>query len=710
MWPDGSRAYSLQAGELDRLSRQTIELSDLTSDSQHRSLQALSAIVNSHSYTGNEFSLGERQWMYTDKEGQRFVYKWTHETEEEGDSPEERGVKEGEGEGEGEGEQVVTPDKELVSTFTAQVYGDPLLCSCQVDPVSEEEMRTREDQVTSVLRKDGTLIVQFPDGTRITSSDSLPCTQIECPGYAKVRFSTPTPGQATITLLESNEIVSHRSGEHSVTSGDVTCHFTADGLLSVRPSELRRVDLDLVSGGEWMRVSDPSQVFAIDKQFHTMRKQKQQKQEAKSEARMFVLTRDGSGMELLSKEIAELELERWRSTKGLLVQSHALPGSTDTIIHSAIKPVTSPPHEMSHLPYTEENIVPVHVRAECYFPLETGKYKGEKKVFGSGVGRGLSIGVPEKSKDSVKLPTRAFWRRELLEDRPVSGENLSYLVSSLEELNRCWDGIREERDQSVPVDIRSEAVREETNSLFQQLSSLRVEGRGERLVEEYEERMRTPSPQDTGHSPSERRPERAELEKRERAEFQANMTALRDRDIPGYFESSSGVQFLQQTATAPPDMIQLTEQLPLAMRGGQSRGREQESTSATCPGPSSEKLMLPRLSELSQDTGLAQGYASTTILLPDTLGSSTSLVGKERPENPSPHVPVSTEPSAYSSEASSEHTPANTHEDPGADRPQNPVTTETGRNPIPEYLFYNVAGVPRTAPVKLPTSIKVRTY
>ncbi|XP_063675523.1 sperm-associated antigen 17-like isoform X5 [Bolinopsis microptera] len=68
----------------------------------------------------------------------------------------------------------------------------PLQCYTATDPESKEVMFTRMDSILSVIRPDGTRIVDHIDGTRITTVTN-PCGEvgykIECVGYATVQYS-----------------------------------------------------------------------------------------------------------------------------------------------------------------------------------------------------------------------------------------------------------------------------------------------------------------------------------------------------------------------------------------------------------------------------------------------------------------------------------------------------------------------------------------
>lgn len=646
-----------------------------------------------------EYSLSDKQWMYTDAEGQRFLYKWTPVEEEVEDTAEDGAGK--------EGQELEAPPEKL-NKFSSFLYKEPLLKFWQRDPVSEEEMMTREDQLISVFRKDGTRIVQFSDGTRLTSSNQHSQIQIECAGYAKVRFSTPSVTQATVTLFDGHEIVADRKGTYSVTSDDVICNFTQDGNSSLSVCSTSEVKMSLVGRDDWI-VVEKEMRHAINKQFQTYlctQKGKQNCLPAKPIPRMFVLSRDGSGVELLSKENAEREVDSWSDREGVLLQSHALPGDHSVVIHSAISPITTPSHVESHLSYTEDDIVPVNLRTQYYFPIDLNTLKKKGRVFGSGVGRGLDIGPVVRDEVNKKETPRAFWRRELLEHKPFGREVMDGFVASLNELNSWWDEVKKEKDLS-PMEIRTDAVQQEVNDIFSSFNSIRLEDTDDRLIEEYKERVLSPPSQEREHASAERRPEKAEEDRLELEVFQANLVALRTRDIPGYFESEEGNKFLQQQ-----EIQRLTQELPIAMRRGtNSQETDQVDTTPSELAVKFEKPVDRRVSELSQDV-LGGAYASTTILLPENIGSTLSLTTRDRPDNPSPHISTSADPSI----STTEEIPTDSKLPPidsGTTRPHKPAHVGAGSedttNPIPDYLFYNVAGVPRTAPVKLPNSLKVIT-
>ena len=639
--------------------------------------------------------------MYTDGQGQRHVYRWTAESEN-GDRAENESGRDGQ-------ELEASTDKLSLNKFGSFLYNEPLLKSWQTDPVSGEEMVTREDQVLAVFRKDGTRIMQFSDGTRITYSNTYPSIQVECPGYAKVRFSTPSSGQATITILEGNEITVDRRGTYSVSSDDVTSIFSQEGRLSLSLPGVSQVELSLSGRGDWISYKHliSGRVHAINEQFETYECNTRGvgKESVELAPRMFVLSRDGSGLELLSREYAEQEIARWREREGVLLQSHALPGDSNVIIHSAVSPIATPSHESSHLPYTETDIVPVHLRTQYYFPLDLNKYRSKSGVFGASVGRGLQIGSSGRIADIKRLVPRAFRRRELLEHRPIGRSAIDAFVSSLEGVNRWWDEIKREKELFSPLELRTDSVLEQAQDLFSLFSSHSQDN--DVVIQEYRDTVLAPPPPEKVDAPAERRPDRVEADRTELENFQANLVGLRNRDIPGYFASESGHQFLLEERSAPPDMRRLTEELPVAMRRGAAPEVEEPPAA---PEGKSGRLINPRLSELSQETGpITAAYASTTIILPEHSGSIVSLT-RDRPGNPSPHVSASTDPSIATTEDSPAHSPSKQVQGGPAARPQKPNPLGAGSDtgtPIPEYLFYNVAGIPRTAPVRLPNSLKV---
>ena len=699
LWPDGSSARSLWEGELEQLNRHP---PDLTALSTHPHNNSLLSLISSKE---TEFSLADKQWMYTDRQGQRFVYRWTVESESEERTENEPG-KEGQ-------EFEASTDKLPLNKFSASLYKEPLLKCWQTDPVSGEEMVTREDQVLAVFRKEGTRIVHFSDGTRITSYNNQPSIQVECPGYAKVRFSTPSSGYATITLVEGNEIIADRRGAYSVTSNDVTCSFSQEGRVSLSLSHESQVDMSVSGRGDWISYKQrcSGREHAINEQFETYESNTGDVSEESAvqlSPRMFVLSRDGSGLELLSREYAQQELARWKEREGVLLQSHALPGDANVIIHSAVSPIATPCHKVSHLAYTEEEIVPVHLRTQYYIPIDLNRYRDKSGVFGASVGRGLQIGSSTGMTDNNRrLVPRAFRRRELLEHRPIGQSALDAFVSSLEGVNAWWEETKRERELFSPVELRTDSVLEQAQDLFSLFSSSHLED-NDVVIQEYKEAILVPRPLEKARASVERRPEREEADKVELESFKANLVALRNRDIPGYFASESGQQFLLQERSLPPDMQRLTEELPLAMR----RGTDPEGGDAPPAVPAKpERLINPRLSELSQETGpLTTAYASTTIILPDNSGSTVSLTNRDRPNNPSPQVTTSADPSLATTEDSPAHSPSKQAEGVAAGRPQKPTPLVAGsevHSPIPDYLFYNVAGIPRTAPVRLPNSLKV---
>lgn len=691
------------------------DASTINSTNSEAISSALAAILQ-QSPDPDSYKLDSRHWLFTDSSGTRHIYSWEEEIT--SASLEEQEIPQ-----EGTDSELQLPT--ISTSVTTQIlksvpYGKNLLKSWQRDPVTGEEMETKEDHTLTVTRPDGTRIVQFGDGTRITSlnAHSHPSFIIESTGYARVEMTAD--GRSVITLTSHVEVHMDRTGSYKVKDDDVILKFKPGGhtLIDDRLGTLQLNLNDINSTNEdimnYSHNNKDDIMYGINREFNLYSSStisniaNESNDNTCMKPRIFALKQDGSGWELLHTSSTPKIIESWKNRGDVVYNTQQLNGSDGAMLHSAVVPIITAEPEVGYLHYLDGNIIPQNLRSQYYFPLELTRHTPSKlkdKPFGSGLGKGLDINLKTLSSTENKstLP-RAFWRRQIIEDKPIPYDIQRQVVRAVNKLNELRDQEETEAESFLPLQWASESCRKQSDSLYYKYMSLMAET-DHHVISHYVEATRALIPPIPPKALSERRKVKAIENAKEMADFEENLTALRSKDVPGYFQSPQGLNFLEnqkilKEKTRAPDLDELTQKLPIAMRTIQEVESEMDHSDNIRQKEDTSTTLVSSSPAATLDT-------TYTILAEDkTLGSETSVMvnGADRPFNPSPHS---------SRIISADNTPTSVmtiniiHQHKTTEE-ENKNTAE--QNCIPDYLFYNVAGIPRTTPVKLPKSIKVSSF
>lgn len=203
------------------------------------------------------------------------------------------------------------------------------------DSQTNEVLITREDNLRIVNRPDGSSLVDFSDGTRITSfyieneaHSKEKYVKIECPGYATTIFNTKT-SECTLAIGNSGTIVCcdpakinysvmHGNGEILDVNKDSSVYVTIkNGTQLVKNKFCFRQDSDVIlehedEMGNKFKVNKigKNSIFNVNSKSET----KPVKVYNKHSPRFFIIHKDSSGTELLRTEdvseyLADVEID-----------------------------------------------------------------------------------------------------------------------------------------------------------------------------------------------------------------------------------------------------------------------------------------------------------------------------------------------------------------------------------------------------------------
>lgn len=344
-------------------------------------------------------------------------------------------------------------------------------------------MYTRDDNTIIVYHPDGTTVVEHTDGTRITTfltevkvnvpsdqseetgevaeveTKQIRLVQVECPGFATLRFDTETSecstefGTGTIvnTFIDGSYDVYHSDGGHLRIAADgmgiywprpnndvelmdpnqqlqyIFSHFSDSIVESVdnqgnsfSVSNTGETQVMMASGEAVITEEEGQDVNNVDPVFQT-KTITHYKQHA---PKFFVIHPDGSGMELLryqdvSEYIAEAEDDL--STAILMDPLPDYPGVLGiTIMRPYLKDIS----QKWIKNYVQSSIMPPGLLSRDLSTIPAKELQLEGAAFGTNVGQGLAVGSLVRTLPQppvLKCPA-ALEIRQLLQYKPVSAD------------------------------------------------------------------------------------------------------------------------------------------------------------------------------------------------------------------------------------------------------------------------------------------------
>ncbi|OCT93579.1 sperm-associated antigen 17 isoform X2 [Xenopus laevis] len=606
---------------------------------------------------------------------------------------------------------------------------NPLMSYIATDPVNGMVMITREDQVVTVLKPDGTKIVEHVDGTRITTfyqevemsvlGDHMETGEIPPTVTKRVEFvRVENTHFATIILNQEENICCAVFGDgtevlatpqgtyqvHPSMSGSLTINQDGDAVYAPRTSSSilgSPRQKDLPPGSYIMSHTAPVICEVLDPEGNLFQvlvngstsvhiasgdtcEEEEEKSLAESDTRehapdvydlhvprFFIVNADGSGGEILrNREVEDFLASCYSDPATAVIREPALelPGVQFITVLKPF-PETSP----WVMQKERNNLIPPNLMSrpwDKFPPVERGR---AGPPLGIGVWKGLSIGAKEKVRShppALKCPN-VLQIRQLSCYEPISTEQRERLQLSLK---GYIDHVHKKEAELMEAAIKDPRTENSADLLKLVLSFPEsrelpkvssLDGVQGDIVTLYENTL-APTPEPPAPTAQpERRQEDWEGMRREIQEQKETLQAMRSHDIPPYFQSEMGKAFLE---TQVPDMDLLSSRLPPFPRP-QEREEQQESRSSS--------------SDPTAELDLGEGPSSSEEWDEPTQISSAQRGDKEVAKESPPYVPEISKPKFN-----------------GPD-----ITPPMNYCPMAQSLKFDVTGRPRKGKVKLPTSI-----
>ncbi|XP_078001373.1 sperm-associated antigen 17-like isoform X2 [Glandiceps talaboti] len=735
-----------------------------------------------------------------------------------------------------------TPTGERIGTKAdgSKFNVKPCMTFTATDPMTKEEVLTREDRVLTVTRPDGTRIVDHNEGTRITTfyidedetcpdddetgeqrparTKRVQYVKIECVGYATVIFNRETTVARTVfgngTYIDTKpdgtyKVLHLDGGEMNIEKDGTVVYLPSpdNNMIDMKPSIylLRHNHPTLIQTvdpeGNTFNVrangkTDVDKVFSIEDLYAEDEREEEKKLERTEivtyqqyAPRFFIINEDATGTELLrhSDIVEYLTLAEGDPATAILKDSLPdYPGVTGITI---LKPHIGGNTQKWLNLFGEQNIIPKNLRSRDFRSMPPYEFKQPGPQFGTKVGKGLAVGSVPSS--LVRGPffqcPKTLELRQLIKYKPISEELRTRMLAGLKAYATNAKKRDEEADILAVQDPRSEEEKIHAADLELQAAvdaKLREQAEGDgtgdgtainvedeqafktrevmkddNVKDLYEDatappRIPTPPPPRPKRTEADWERDRQEVEQENR-----NKNALKNHEVPPYFESEWGKRFL--LTNQAPDMDNLTKALAVQTRKGEPEsqsstpasthispesGQPQESsqqsdTSETVspqkntvsvqqcsPSPLPQGVpttgMTPDLRPTNPTPAKAKGQGSPTPIRPtNPTPARASNPGTVRPTHPTPtamegahsgvHLPSET-PSSYTSIPNyPPSTIPEQVEEPSTDRSQSGSEVPAG-NEVPSAqsdlvltrsLMTNVIGEPRTDKVRLPAAI-----
>ena len=490
-------------------------------------------------------------------------------------------------------------------------------------------MVTREDNVITVHRPNGTSIVEHTDGTRITTG-SESSVVIECPGFSRVAYqqskcTVQLPGSillstkrgggeytiagtsgSQLSIVSSGE-VSYTVNKSSKTSPHYTLSHSSEQVLSATDS-----------AGTVYTVDWTGQVVATTGR--TSKKQPAQKSLPIScLSRFFLLGQDGSAYELHHKDSFNQIMEQMEQSPDAICMKETSPQNAAVQYSTIIKPCSCKQSSKEKLEpvYTEENFIPANLRVlrtTCAPPASCSKILNGHYRFGVGFGKDLNAKQPKRAQQKF-IPPSCLQYRQFIHLSPLSADLRESLLKSIAQYVNWREQQKTSSNQLLPIDSRSSDEKQAACDVLEHVISVSEAKTSQKLHAAYEKAWqaihcppRTPTPPRLSKMPAAVKQLQQNIE-----ESKVVKATIRNEVFPPYFQSQKGVGFLHSLS---PDMDTLASKLP------PHRPRKKSLVSFNVPSPSPQGAASPAHSPQG-DTRLFPSGLST----PTTLGSTSIAVG-----------------------------------------------------------------------------------
>ncbi|XP_022082066.1 sperm-associated antigen 17-like isoform X2 [Acanthaster planci] len=520
--------------------------------------------------------------------------------------------------------------------------------------------------------------------------------KVECPGYATVIFNSED-SLATTIFGSGTEIISIPNGSYEVLhheGGRVT--VKSEGTVEYIPAvardhrESKAYTMrhqnplvfemqDLYGNCFVVRSTGETKVVRSASCNEDMDEMGVNKDYCHHLPKFFVINEDGSGVELLRGEDIEGYLEQASLDPNTAILTDPLPDHPDVNGITVMRPYMTGLSKAWLTTLDEPNIVPPNLCSRDFarFPPRELKHPGPK--FGTDVGKGLAVGsrLPVLRSPPVPVCPSKLEIRQFIEYKPISEElrqkmrlGLEAYAKEMQSKDQQWaeQELKEPRDEAekvkagellasilaqdeqdvaAPMDSAADNAPQQVSKSVISTTKPRAVTSGEEAKALYE-KATAPAPQRPLPKPKNKyTQEDWDRVKRELAEELTLRKALRNHEVPPYFQSAGGESFLlSQAASAgagskAPDMEVLTKDLAQATRQGEG-GTQPPRTAFSLPStpsesPASQQQAGPdssRQSDPSESTSPRKqpSPSNPTISVPISSSSPADV----RPTNPTP--------------------------------------------------------------------------
>ncbi|XP_046333573.2 sperm-associated antigen 17-like isoform X4 [Haliotis rufescens] len=585
------------------------------------------------------------------------------------------------------------------SDGTAEELKPVMICVAS-DPETRQSMATRDDHVITVSYPDGTVIVEHSDGTRITTyyresnipvsgddqsetgeapqmqNQTIKFVKIECPAYATVQFNCKTSESLTVFGSGTNINVFPDGfyAVHHCEGGRI--EVDTEGTMSYFPKPNKSMEQILPERGVQYvlrhnadvvceTVDGDGNVFNVkytgdysvimangdETSNESVDDHKQEKgvtQYGQHAPRFFIIHADGSGTELMRyQDVAEYLTSAEDSTATAVVKD-PLPDHPGVTGITILKPYIGGPSDRWLKKYDMESIIPNGIRSRDLTTLPPQEEKKEGPAFGTNVGQGLAIGAAVRSPTRIpilKCPS-VLELRQVVQYKPVTETLRNQLRGGLQDYAEYVMARQEAAEEMMVRDPRSEEEKILAADLQATVQSEPRTIDPGTIKDLYEKATSPPVPSPPPTPQSRRTRADWERDQREVAEEIEGRNALRNNNIPSYFESELGKAFL---LTQAKDMDQMMKELSEdprrdgteAVRGDTSSlGYPQETPVDTRRGQST--IRTSQQSDRSSVSASPYTHTHTKITM-ETPSSYTGLLNETtitpsalRPGNPTP--------------------------------------------------------------------------
>ncbi|XP_078373230.1 sperm-associated antigen 17-like isoform X2 [Oculina patagonica] len=364
--------------------------------------------------------------------------------------------------------------------------------------------------------------------------------------------------------------------------------------------------------------------------------------------RFFIIHADGTGSELLRSADVKDFLERAEEDPATAVLKSPLEGHLDVTGLTILKPYSGGTDKIWWKEKDEKLIIPQGLRERDFKVMPSRELKKPGPVFGTNAGNSLNIGssvVKPIPPPPITCP-RALEFRQLIQYKPLTMEQRQQITKAMQDYGEYLEKRQTGLDDLLPRDPRNESekvvaeklqanVRQDTENEAE-LRDKQDEAKNEDLASKYVNEI-TPDPVPQPPPPKWKRSSSEwERDRIELAELDYGKHALRYKEVPPYFETTPGQEFLKGIYSQKvPDMEALTSELAHQTR----HPPPGESSPAETP-----EIVVYEGSATSDRTEEEKDPVSPDVALSTTNGETTSLPTGEpsatpngmRPTNPTP--------------------------------------------------------------------------